>query len=90
MGAAVVSVVALIRSTPSQEVVEKLREAIEGVECGTLSAHRVIIAFQCRDPDGSYGFTVMTAGDFGTVADEIGLLETAKYTRLNHRLGGGP
>lgn len=90
MGAAVVNVVSLIRSTPSQEVVEKLREAIEGVECGALSAHRVIIAFQCRDPDGSYRFTVMTAGDFGTVADEIGLLETAKYTRLDHRLGGGP
>ncbi len=80
------AVVALADRKPSAEVIEKLRAVLARVESGEILASRVIIAMQSRVPSGGREFHVLTAGDFNGVADEIGLLHTAAYTRMEGQL----
>lgn len=81
------NVAKLVKREALDEVVEKLEQVTEEVRTGRVPAHRVIIALALRDPeDDGRTFFVARAGDFKSVADEVGLLHAAAYARMRDEL----
>jgi hypothetical protein len=69
------------------EVIEKLEQVLDEVKTGKIPASRVVIAFALRDAEhGGRSFFVASAGDFKSVADEVGLLHVAAYVRMTEEL----
>lgn len=79
-------VVALAERRPSAEVIERLRSVLQKLEANEIVASRMVVAMQSRVPAGGREYHIFVAGDFNGVADEIGLLHTAAYTRMTGEL----
>lgn len=80
----------MIRLVPREahdDVIEKLEQVLDEVKSGKIPASRVIIAIALLDADhGGRSFFVAKAGDFKSVADEVGLLHVAAYARMTEEL----
>jgi hypothetical protein len=81
------SVPRIVPRVAHDEVVEKLEQVLEAVRAGEIPASRIVIAIALREPTtGGRTFFVATAGDFKSVADEVGLLHVAAHARMTEEL----
>lgn len=81
------SVPRIVPRAAHDDVIAKLEQVLDEVKSGKIPASRVVIAIALRDADhGGRSFFVARAGDFKTVADEVGLLHVAAYARMTEEL----